>query len=427
MKATGKKRGILDKIYFGSEKSETYARNSLPSNRWELFWDVFKNSFWRLCLVNLLMLLSLLPLFALLIFRYMIKGSLGNAVPFAQCFGVGYFAPSSLIGFDENIAFNANLLAFVFLPLVAAIGALGISGGAYVIRNMVWTEGIFVANDFWKGIKQNYKQIFLVLLVYSLFLYLGIVVISLIDELITTNIGLKWLLIIGKIVSILVIAIISIMVLHQITMSVTYELSFFGLVKNSFLFTIGLFVQNIIFILAMAIPIILIYLGSFFMVIGILIFILFGISYMLLCWTDYCHWIYDKFINDKISGAKKNRGIYAKITESDSGALKKYKEQMDSFGSSMYARRPIKPITDEELTIEDLPESFSRSDLEKLNESKKALYEDNLKYIEEHKDDERYKVFIEEDKEKKLSDVEKRVMQAKKELLKSEKQKKRKK
>ncbi len=145
---------------------------------------------------------------------------------------------------------------------------------------------------------------------------------------------------------------------------------------------------------------------------------------MLLCWTDYCQWIYDKFINDKISGAKKNRGIYAKITESESGALKKYKEQMDSFGSSMYARRPIKPITDEELTIEDLPESFSRSDLEKLNESKKALYEDNLKYIEEHKDDERYKVFIEEDKEKKLSDVEKRVMQAKKELLKSEKQKK---
>ena len=36
--------------------------------------------------------------------------------------------------------------------------AIGISGGAYVMRNMVWTEGIFVANDFWRGVKLNYKN-----------------------------------------------------------------------------------------------------------------------------------------------------------------------------------------------------------------------------------------------------------------------------
>lgn len=45
------------------------------------------------------------------------------------------------------------------MPLAAVIAAIGVAGGAYVIRNMVWTEGIFVANDFWRGIKQNFGVI----------------------------------------------------------------------------------------------------------------------------------------------------------------------------------------------------------------------------------------------------------------------------
>ena len=41
----------------------------------------------------------------------------------------------------------------------------------------------------------------------------------------------------------------------------------------------------------------------------------------------------------------------------------------------------------DELTLAELPESFSRKDIEKLNESKRAIYEDHAKYVEEHKND----------------------------------------
>ena len=40
--AQTKKRSLVERMMLGREKSEGYARASLPSNRWELFWDIFK-------------------------------------------------------------------------------------------------------------------------------------------------------------------------------------------------------------------------------------------------------------------------------------------------------------------------------------------------------------------------------------------------
>ena len=65
-----KKRGLIDRMMLGKEKSEGYARASLPSNRWELFWDILKGRFWKLVVINLLMLVFFIPLAALLFFRY---------------------------------------------------------------------------------------------------------------------------------------------------------------------------------------------------------------------------------------------------------------------------------------------------------------------------------------------------------------------
>ena len=41
------------------------------------------------------------------------------------------------------------------------------------------------------------------------------------------------------------------------------------------------------------------------------------------------------------------------------------------YGRSQLTRRPIKPITDDELQLMELPQSFSRKDLQKLQESNK--------------------------------------------------------
>lgn len=415
--------GLLNRIFLGKEKSDEYARSTLPTNRWELFWDIFKGRFGKLVILNLLMLIFFIPLILLIIYRQGLISSYGSVYPFAQSFGVGYSAPLSLVGYSENIVFSVNAITYLFLPVAVAFAAVGLSGGAYVMRNIVWTEGVFIANDFWKGIKLNFKQIMLTGVLYSVVFYVFILSISFADQMITTG-TYKVAFIIVKIVAIILLSYFSLVALHMITLSVTYEYKFRHLIRNGMVLSLGFLVQNVFFVLLAAIPFFLMMLQGFFLLIGICVLLFFGLSYVLLIWTDYCQWIYDGYINGKIQGAKKNRGIYEKV-KADNSTYEKYKEQQKIMPNlSKYASRPVKPITDDELTIEDLPQSFSRKDIERLNESKKALYEDNERYIKEHENDERYKQ-VEEDK-KEPSEMEKRIAAAKRELEKREREKNRK-
>ena len=415
--------GLINRLLLGKEKSEGYARSTLPSNRWELFWDIFKGRFWKLVIINLLVLLFFIPLFLLIFMRANALAGMGATMPFSQGFGIGYQAPVSLVGYREQIVFNINLLSYVFLPIALAVAAIGVSGGAYVIRNMVWTEGIFVANDFWRGVKQNFKQIFLIALLYSLIFYLSILAISLADMNLAIGTEKSWVFVVSKIFSIVFLVLVSAMVMHMITMSVTYQLTLRALIKNSFLFTIGLFPQTALFLLLGSIPFVLIMLGGVFMPIGIIVILLMGFSLMLLIWTNFCQWAYDKFINDKVPGAQKNRGIYEKVKESNSEALKQYRMQVAMTRTKLNSR-PIKPITDDELKITELPSSFNRDDIVKLNESKQVLYDDYAKYVEEHKNDPEF-LPTEEEKaaEKDAKEREKRIEKAKKELMKRNKHK----
>lgn len=417
----GKTGGLINRLLLGKEKSEGYARASLPSNRWELFWDILKGRFWKLVIINLLVLLFFIPLFLLLFMRANFVAGMGAAMPFSQGLGLGYQAPVSLVGYAEQVVFNVNLVSYLLLPIALSIAAVGISGGAYVIRNMVWTEGIFVANDFWRGIKQNFKQIFVVALLYSVVFYLTMMAISLADLNLATGTERAWMFVVSKIFSIVFIILISAMTMHMITMSVTYQLTLRALIKNSFLFTLGLLPQTAFFLLVGFIPFVLVMFGGFLMPIGIIIILLIGFSLILLIWTDFCQWAYDKFINDKVPGAQKNRGIYEKIKESNSEALKQYRMQVAMTRTSLNSR-PIKPITDDELKIAELPSAFNRDDIVKLNESKQVIYDDYAQYVEEHKNDPEF-MPTEEEKaaEQEAKEREKRIEKAKKELMKRNK------
>lgn len=425
--AKGKVSGFINRLIAGKEKSEGYARATLPSNRWELFWDIFKGRIGKLVLLNLLIAIFFIPLFLLVMVYQSRTMALGATSQF-NVFGVGYSMPISVNGLAENIAFSNNIYVLLLLPLCSIIASVGISGGAYVMRNMVWTEGIFMANDFWRGIKQNFKQIVLIVLVYSLLLYAGIMGISVIDVIVAMDPSMAWLFITLKVITIIILGLFTIMTLHMITMSVTYELKFLQLIKNAFLFTIALLLQNAFFGVIASIFVILFFVsGEILQGVSFVAMLLIGFSFFLLVWTNYCQWAFDRYVNDKVKGAKKNKGIYEKVKAQEGGALQKYKEQIEVANATMLARKPIKPINDEELTIAELPVSFNRSDLEKLRESKEAIYKDNEEYIEQHRADPRYAEYFKEKDgvvEEPIGKKDKRVEKAKRELEKRNKKKK---
>ena len=176
--------------------------------------------------------------------------------------------------------------------------------------------------------------------------------------------------------------IVSIMVLYMITLGVTYKLSFGKLIKNSFILTIGLIPTNVFFAFLAALPFLLFSLKvSMFMALAIVLVFVWGFSIFMLIWTDYSNWVFDRFINDKVPGAKKNRGIYKpNATEEDGEQIIFEKTKLNS---------SIKPITDYDVELYELPESFSRKDLQKLEETKEAMRRDSDKYAEEHGNDDK--------------------------------------
>ncbi len=67
--ADREKKGLVARWLEGKERSEDYARSTLPTNRWSLFWDILKGRFGKLVLINLIMLVTFLPLIAVIVWR----------------------------------------------------------------------------------------------------------------------------------------------------------------------------------------------------------------------------------------------------------------------------------------------------------------------------------------------------------------------
>ena len=152
--AQGEKKGFIARMLEGKERDENYARSTLPTGRWSLFWDIFKGRFSKLVIVNLLIIVFCIPLIAVYFLRYMMLVGQGTLLP-SNSLGVSWPAVPDIAGLEQQMILSTNLLWGALMVVAALIAAIGISGGIYVIRNLVWTEGIFVANDFWRGIKIN--------------------------------------------------------------------------------------------------------------------------------------------------------------------------------------------------------------------------------------------------------------------------------
>ena len=393
------KKGFIARMLEGKERSEEYARSTLPTNRWQLFWDVFKGNFGKIVKVNLLTLLFCVPLLAVIIFYFLMGEFNSTFYPYGTNLGVGYPAISGeLVGLSERLIMQNNLMLYLGVLITSFIAAVGLSGGMYVVRNMVWTEGIFVTNDFWRGIKLNYKNALQTCLFFCVIFFLCGTVIDSASLYLTLGVLEPWQEVFMHIAQgsgYVFIFVAALMSLWMIAMGVNYQVGFWALIKNAFLLFLGTLPQTIFFAALAAIPFLLFLIpSSFFLVVGIFILLLFGIAYALLVWLDFAQWVFDKYINPKIKGAKTGRGLYNKdgsaaLTGDDSASAIEYQRTIVAYGRSKLVARPIKPI-DDDVQMYELPQSFSREDLKRLRESKQNIVEDSEAYAEEHKNDFRY-------------------------------------
>lgn len=410
------KKGLIARMLEGKERSEEYARSTLPTNRWQLFWDIFKGNFGKIFKVNFLILLFFIPAIAVIVIFTLLGQTNGVLFPFGANLGVGYPAQPNLEGLSQSLTLQSDLYMYGAFILASFIAAIGLAGGMYVIRNMVWTEGIFVANDFWRGVKLNYWNALQAAIFFCVVMLLGKFLINTAELTLavqSVSKGQRIWFKISEAFSVIMMVLAALMSLWMIALGVNYKQGFWTLIKNSFLMSIGMLPQSIFFAALALLPFAIFLLSDMmplFLLLGILFVAVFAFAYLLLVWLDFAQWAFDKFINPKIEGAKVGRGLYNKdgssaLEANDSAAAMEYKRAILAAGKSKLVSRPIKPI-DDSLQVYELPSSFTREDLQRLRESKQNIAEDTAAYEEEHKNDLRYVEYNKqfEEREKALQD-----------------------
>ncbi len=398
--ADRERKGLVARWLEGKERSEDYARSTLPTNRFSLFWDILKGRFGRLMLVNLLVLVTCLPMLAIFVWRYLVINVSWATGPYGAGLLVNYPVIPNIVGLAELTQMQNDFVFFSLLIPASAIAALGIAGGMYIIRNLIWTEGVFVANDFLRGIKRNYWNVLEAMLIFTVLLFLAQTSSNLSDYYVATGSEFAGWMIASKIVGIIIVILAVLICFWMVSLGINYKQGPWSLVRNAVVMTIGTFPQTIFFAAVAVLPILLFLFGNtLLMSIGIIFYLLIGFSYAMLVWMDYSQWAFDRFINPNL-GVATGRGLYNKdapktkpqpapVSAADSAAMREYRRMIVAQGKSKLVSRPIKPI-DDGVEIYQLPEAFSREDLRRLKESKEAMDEDVKKFEEEHKNDEQY-------------------------------------
>lgn len=368
-----KGKGLIYRLTMGRDDLPDFTPNRLPGTRWAQFRDIFKNRFGALVKVNLLVLLFCLPAIAWFVIVNLLKTADSALVPYSGNIGFGYPVVNDAVQMGQLRAFSFEIQRWlVMIPLIMIAG-IGLAGGFYVMRRLVWDQGIGVGGDFFRGIKYN----FLPFLWSSLFVGVSLFLVMFnIRAYNIIEIHTAWK-IVGITVSVIQFILILFMLMFLTTQAVTYRLKTWGLIKNSFLFAIALVPQNLFFLVLTAIPVLLlIFLPTFISTILIMLFCFIGFSFIMLVWTLYAHSMFDRFINDKVEGAVKNRGLY-KRTPEEIERDRAEKAERDRRTRNIRFNNPKKKkkvsSIDEGSSFAPLPTNFSRADLERLAAEKEKV------------------------------------------------------
>lgn len=373
------KKGLIYRVTMGRDDMPDFTPAKLPGTRWGLFKDVFFNRFGAMVKISLLTTLFCVPMIAWLIIMYFVRQVDGAMIPYSGNIGIGYPVVIDAQSIGVARAFYYDMAMYVGMIPWLLVAGIGFSGAFYVMKLLAWGEGVSVTSNFWKGIRQNWKKFFVFFLfaAFSAFLYMF----NLSSYSYLTDMP-DFLRTMSLIFATIQFVLMLIIMMFLTTQSVMYTSKMGALFKNSILFAIALLPQNLFFLVLSLLPIVIISLLSLDISIFLWIaFALVGFSYVILVWTVYAHWAYDKYINGKIK-AEKRRGMREENPEAEKEAeIAKILARNTSYGAAYVSRRMSS--IDKGKSFTPLQDSFSRADLEKLQDEKSEMTQEIDKEIED--------------------------------------------
>lgn len=278
------KKGVIYRLIFGKGNNGDFTVADLPKNRVKQFFWVFKRRFGTIFRVNLLTALFALPL---IVWDFI---STAYVADFTK-------------GMDVQTHFSHLLRLSILrycteIPMIM-LAFVGLAGAFFVIRQLCWGAPVNLLKDYKKGIKGAYKQFLLLGLltgaVNFAFCYL-------LDFCLLTVSAKTEFVYVLAIVGIIVAAIIGFTALvYAMAQSSLYNMTFFGLVKSSFILTFKRLFRSVGVVLLSVLPILLFrfFPWAFVQIIGDCLIIVFSIGFAVTMQTVLCHGVFDVFINEK--------------------------------------------------------------------------------------------------------------------------------
>ncbi len=371
-----KRQGFFNRLIMGSDNMPDFTPAQLPKTRWGLFADVFKNKLFEIFKLSLWGDLFLLPLVVFFIFNFINTRAYNIYIPYDANIGIGFPLETDAIIRGQSFAFTSEFQSLlIMIPLIVVL-FLGMAGALYVMRRLVWGEPVTVTRHFFKGIKDNWKCAVVTGLLFSMSLFImmfSFLIFGMLDNAGFINI---LMIIIAVIQFILVCGV----ALFAMTQSVTYKMKIKQILSNGFVFGFALVAQNVFFLFIAFFPVIIpeilaLFSASTRFTIAPIFYILYailGVGFSMLVLTVYSQYAFDKYLNDRVEGAKKNRGMYVMTPEEEKRLeIERIKTHNVVYGAAYVAKR-LSSIN-EGAGITPLSASYSRADLQKLSEEKNRI------------------------------------------------------
>ena len=298
----------MNSFYYGKSGKGDYTPENLPTNRWQLFWEMLRVRLSALVRLNLMYVVPWLPtMIVLMIGALSFLTSLNNMVDSGEMIAVG-----ELLG---------GVVAPTLLLLVPCITITGpfTSGVCYVTRNWARDEHAFIWSDFKDAVKENWKQSLVIsfvtslvpLMLYVCWNFYGAMAndnaFMVVPQVLTMMIGLMWCL--------------GVTYFHPLIVS--YKLRMRDVMRNGLLLAVARLPMSIGLRLLHALPMIIgvvlmLFVSPMYCMLGLFAYyLLIGFSLSRFVTASYTNAVFDKYINAKIEGAVVNRGLYVPDDDDD--------------------------------------------------------------------------------------------------------------
>ncbi len=395
----------------GNEIEDGYVRTHAPiKGRWSDTWGLFKSNFVQFVIINVFTLLFFVPGIVVAFFRTEYISRMGLLYPFSNNALGTYPITPSMVGTAESITLSADLLFISLLIVAGLLASVGIAGACYSVKKILNTNGKFHLKDYFHGIKVNYFNVVFPVTIFMVFVFATFCL----SDWSAWQVALgkpKGGPITAKVFIIIATVLVGIIMMWILAVGVSYKVKLKYLIKNSFVLLFGTIIQSLFMIGFSLIPVWLLMIGEasqIFKIIGYIVFIFIGFSYIILCWMAYTQWVFDLFITPAVKSEEEARkaNLTPKQLEAEKAAEEKAQaREILAAGRSELVGRPLRPIEGGS-QVGEVGVAYGRADIARVAEDRSKIQSELDEYYNEHKGETKYveyeKMFAE--REKALSD-----------------------